>query len=132
MWSFVRREEVIARLRIMMDGLQVVGLQALLHSRELEWFVVRYSRQSLFPCSPAYACLITQTSVLSVSGAAVGGGFGLATWVPYLCILPKDYFTAYWLQLSVVLFVVPLSILPAWLSQLASKVLWKGESSSLL
>ena len=106
-WMFVRREELMARLRIVFDSLQVAGLQVLVRSRELEWFV---------------------TAVLSVSATAMGGGFGLTTWTPYLCLVPKDFFKSFWLQLSVPLIVVPVAACAAAVSIPLSKLLWKGAA----
>ncbi len=41
MWVFVRREEMVSRLRIVFDCLQLAGLQVLIRSHEQDWFVVR-------------------------------------------------------------------------------------------
>lgn len=67
-----------------------------------------------------------QTGVLSLSGAVIGGGFGLQTWLPYLCIMPTDFQSIVWLQLSVVLVMVPVALAAAVVSRLLSMWLWQS------
>lgn len=67
--------------------------------------------------------------MLSIAATAVGGGFGLSIWVPYLCLVPRDFFTTWYLQLSVVLMVIPVSFVVAMLSRVFGLLLWKSQTS---
>ena len=107
MWVLGHKDVVLLHVRSFADMLQVVALQVLIRSREKEWFV---------------------TGVLSIAGAAVGGGFSLQSWMPYLCLFPHASDIGFWSQLSVVLYIAPFALLCAVLSIPASKWLWKGVS----
>jgi hypothetical protein len=109
LWISSQREVVIARLRILFDFLQTAGLLVLVKFRGEEWFV---------------------TGVLSMSGGVIGGGFSIQTWLPYLCSLTKDRISAYWVQLSAALMVVPVALFTAVLSQMILRWVWRIRRSS--
>jgi hypothetical protein len=110
LWISSQREVVIARLRILFDFLQTAGLLVLVKFRGEEWFV---------------------TGVLSMSGGVIGGGFSIQTWLPYLCSLTKDRISAYWVQLSAALMVVPVAALTAVLSRGMVTRVWHVKRSSV-
>ena len=71
--------------------------------------------------------ITAQTGVLSVTGAVLGGGFGMQTWLPYLCLIPETANADYWSQLGVVLYAIPVAIASGFTSRLLARRLWKCE-----
>lgn len=70
--------------------------------------------------------LCVQGGVLSVAGASVGLGLGVTTWSPWLCLLPADDFPAVvWVQVGIMVAVVPIAMLAAAYSQPLARAVWK-------
>jgi hypothetical protein len=106
MWVLGHKDAIVLQVRVLFDMLQVVGLQVLIKSLEQEWFV---------------------TGVLSLTGGVIGGGFSVQTWLPYLCLIPSSHEMTYWLQLSAVVWCIPVAVVAGLVSQWISKRLWRGE-----
>ena len=65
--------------------------------------------------------------MLALTGAGVGGGYGIQTWQPFLCILfSHDAATVHWFQLGAVLLVAPVAAVAATLSVFFSRLVWQG------
>ena len=78
-------------------------------------------------CVCVMVCTLAQSGVLALTGAGVGGGFGVATWQPFLCLLfAHDPASVYWTQLGILLVLLPAAAVAATLSLLFSRALWKG------
>jgi hypothetical protein len=64
--------------------------------------------------------------MLGLTGALIGGGYSIQTWLPYMCVIPKSETAQYWTQLGVVLYAVPFAFAAAVFSLRGSRALWKG------
>ena len=70
-----------------------------------------------------------QAGVLALTGAGVGGGFGVQTWQPFLCVLfSHDPNTVYWTQLATVPCSIAFGGVAALLSIPLSRVIWTGTA----
>jgi hypothetical protein len=67
-----------------------------------------------------------QNLISGLSGAAIGGGFGVSTWAPYLCLLPSRVASLVWAQLAMFLASFPLAAGLALVVPWLSAYFWKG------
>lgn len=62
----------------------------------------------------------------ALSGAAVGAGFSVTTWSPWICVVGNDIVGQSWVQLILLLCVLPMAAAIAVLSVPISRCIWKG------
>jgi hypothetical protein len=73
------------------------------------------------------SCIALQTLLSGLSGAAIGGGFSVSTWAPYLCILPSSVLSLVWAQFALFIAALPLAAGLAHLSPRVSTYFWKSK-----
>lgn len=72
---------------------------------------------------------LAQVTVSALSGAAVGAGFSVSTWTPWVCVVGDDIVVQTWVQLILLISAIPLSFGIAVLSVPISRFIWKGDES---
>ena len=70
--------------------------------------------------------VLPQNLVSGLSGAAIGAGFSVSTWAPYLCLFPSSVSSLVWIQFTLFLAAFPLAAGLAWLTPRVSVYFWKG------
>ena len=73
------------------------------------------------------SCIALQTLLSGLSGAAIGGGFSVSTWAPYLCVLPSSVLSLVWAQFALFIAALPLAAGLAHLSPRVSTYFWKSK-----
>ena len=129
-WMDTKRDHLFARLRLLFDFLQVTGLLMAMGAHEPRWFVVCHIAALLHDalcCNCHQLMRDAMQSVMSgLSGAAIGGGFSVSTWAPYLCMLPSSVLSRVWMQFVLFIAAFPLAAGLAHLSPRVSAYFWRS------
>lgn len=126
-WIDGKRELLFANLRILLELLQMTGLQIGVGSFEPQWLVVcAITSLDATLCSCARAFVLCAQVTSALSGAAVGAGLSVTTWAPWICVVGDNIVTQIWAQLALVLFAAPVAYAACALSVPLSRLMWEG------
>ena len=93
------------------------------------WYVMFLLCCALHPyVTDINACMhdALQSVISGLSGAAIGGGFSVSTWAPYLCMLPNSVLALVLIQFTLLIAAFPLAAGLAHLSSRVSAYFWKS------
>lgn len=128
-WMSGKRESFFAYLRLLLELLQMTGLLMGMGSFEPQWLVVR-ARPHHPPLKQRVCYCVelsrVQVTISAFSGAAVGAGFSVTTWAPWVCVIGDNIVTQMWVQLILALCALPMALGIAALSVPLSRIIWKG------